>query len=120
MADGAQEFERVAETLLLNVKELLASSSPRDRVRGIHHLAVGVGALEKQVLLNAQASGMTWADIGAIYGVSRQAVHRRFADETVVPADYFDALLEDLDGEPDVVPALAQAAKCVGRSAASR
>ena len=120
MAEDSFEFERVAETLLVNVKDLLASSSPRDRVRAIHHLAVGVAALERQVLLDAQASGMTWADIGAIYGVSRQAVHRRFADETVVPADYFDALVEDLDSEPEVVPTLAQAAKRAHRTAASR
>jgi hypothetical protein len=45
------------------------------------------------VLLDAQAEGMTWAEIGNVYGVSRQAAHRRFSDETVVPADYFDATM---------------------------
>ena len=58
------------------------------------------------MLLDAQAAGMTWAEIGGVYGVSRQAAHRRFSDDTVVPADFFDALLRNLDepgpGSPGV------------------
>ncbi len=54
---------------------------------------------------------MSWSEIGAVYGVSRQAAHRRFADETLVPPDFFDALLHELDEPPEVVPALARAAK---------
>ena len=46
-------------------------------------------------LLEAQTSGLTWAQIGEVYGVSRQAAHRRFSDETVVPSDFFDQLLEE-------------------------
>jgi hypothetical protein len=113
-------FAHVVETLLTNVKDLLGSESAADRVRAIHHLAVGIEALERRVLLDAQASGMTWAEIGGVYGVSRQAAHRRFSDETVVPADYFDALLTELDAEGEVVPALAQAAERARRAAASR
>src|SRR5438309_277779 len=105
------DFTHVADTLLKNVRDLLDSPDAYDRVRAMHHLAAGVGALERQVLLDAQASGMTWAEIGEVYGVSRQAAHRRFSDETVVPADYFDALLQDLDAQAEVVPALVQAAK---------
>jgi hypothetical protein len=99
------------DTLVATVKELLRSSDPRDRVRAVHHLAAGAGFLERQVLHDAQASGVTWAEIGHIYGVSRQAVHRKFASETVVPADFFDDLLEDLDSDPEVAPALARAAQ---------
>lgn len=51
-----------------------------------------------------------------MYGVSRQAAHRRFSDATVVPADYFDELLKDLDDKPEVVPALAQAATRLERA----
>lgn len=54
---------------------------------------------------------MSWTEIGNVYGVSRQAVHRRFADETVVPADFFDELLASLDEPPEVVPTLAEAGK---------
>lgn len=115
-----REFAHVVDTLLTNVRDLLDSPNARDRVRAIHSLAAGVGALEHRVLLEAQASGMTWAEIGGVYGVSRQAAHRKFSDETVVPADYFDALLKELDEEGDVVPALAQAAKRARHAAASR
>ena len=98
------------DALVTNVRELLGSSDPRDRGRAVHHLATGAGLLERQVLHDAQASGMTWAEIGRIYGVSRQAVHRKFASDTVVPADFFDGLMKELDADPEVVPALARAA----------
>lgn len=115
-----REFAHVVDTLLTNVRDLLDSPNARDRVRGVHYLATGIQALERRVLLDAQASGMTWAEIGSVYGVSRQAAHRRFSDETVVPADYFDALLRELDQDAEVVPTLAQAAKRARHAAASR
>lgn len=111
MKAARRDFAHVVEVLVTNVRGLLLSPSPRDRVRAVQRLAAGVQALERQVLLDAQAAGMTWAEIGRAYGVSRQAVHRRFSDETVVPADYFEALLKNLDEEAEFVPALAQAAK---------
>jgi hypothetical protein len=110
-SDQAQtDFAHVVDVLVQNVRDLLDSSNPADRVRAVHHLATGIGALERRVLLDAQAAGVTWAEIGAIYGVSRQAAHRRFSDETVVPTDYFDSLLKELDTEPKIVPSLARAA----------
>jgi hypothetical protein len=42
--------------------------------------------------------------------------HRRFSDETVVPSDFFDQLLEDLDEDAEVAPALTRAAERVRRS----
>lgn len=115
-----REFAHVVETLVTNVQALLDSPNARDRVRAVHSLAVGVETLERQVLLDAQAAGMTWAEIGSVYGVSRQAAHRRFADETVVAAGFFEALLKDLDADADVIPALAQAAKRARHAAESR
>jgi hypothetical protein len=110
-SDQAQtDFGHVVDVLVKNVRDLLDSANPADRVQAVHHLATGIGALERRVLLDAQALGVTWAEIGAIYGVSRQAAHRRFSDETVVPTDYFDALLKELDTEPEIVPSLARAA----------
>lgn len=120
MKDEPRAFAHVAETLLTQVRDLLNHSDARTRVRAVHSLAYGVEALERSVLLDAQASGMTWAEIGTVYGVSRQAVHRRFADETVVPADFFDALLSDLEAEPEVVPTLTQAAKRARHAAETR
>jgi hypothetical protein len=119
MTADQQDFARVADTLLTNVRDLLDSPDARDRVRAIHALAAGVEVLERQVLLDAQAAGMTWAEIGRVYGVSRQAAHRRFSDDTVVPAGYLDALLKDLDDPGEVVPALARAAQRARRAAAA-
>lgn len=115
-----REFAHDVQTLVANVRDLLASPSARDRVRAVRHLAAGVEILERRILHDAQTSGMTWAEIGSVYGVSRQAAHRRFADETVVPADYFDALVKELEEQAEVVPALAQAAKRVRQAAESR
>lgn len=110
-SDQAQtDYGHVVDVLVKNVRDLLDSPNAADRVRAVHHLATGIGALERRVLLDAQAAGMTWAEIGRIYGVSRQAAHRRFSDETVVPTDYFDDLLKELDAESETVPALARAA----------
>ena len=115
-----RDFAHVVDTLLTNVRDLLDSPDARTRVRAVHSLVVGVDGLQRLVLRDAQASGMTWAEIGSVYGVSRQAAHRRFSDETVVSADYFDQLLKELDDEAEVVPALAQAAKRSRRATASR
>lgn len=113
MKTEASEFTTIADCLLGSMRELLDSPDPRTRVRAIHRLAAGVEALERQVLLDAQSSGVTWAQIGEIYGVSRQAAHRRFSDETVVPSDFFEQLLHDPDEDREIVPALTKAAKRV-------
>ena len=120
MTTNQRDFSHVMDTLLTNVRELLDSANAGDRVRAIHVLAAGVEALERQVLLDAQAAGMTWAEIGGVYGVSRQAAHQRFSDDTVVPADFFDALLNELDEPGEAVPSLARAAKRGRHAAASR
>ena len=120
METDGTPFASTVDSLLTNVRHLLDSPNARDRVRAIHHLAAGVGALERKVLLDAQSAGMTWADIGAVYGVSRQAAHRRFSDDTVVPADFFDTLLNELDANPEVVPALSQAGKRARHASSSR
>jgi hypothetical protein len=107
------------DTLVANVRDLLESTNARDRVRAVRYLVAGADLLERRVLVDAQAEGMSWTEIGRVYGVSRQAAHRRFADETVVSADLFEALLDDLDEPADVVPALAQAAERAQRATAA-
>jgi hypothetical protein len=119
MTTEKRNFAHVVDTLLTNVGDLLDSADARTRVRAIHALAAGVEALERQVLLEAQAAGLTWAQIGEVYGVSRQAAHRRFSDDTVVPADFFDALLNELDEPAEVVPTLARAAQRSQHAAAA-
>ena len=43
-------------------------------------------------------------------GVDPRAAHDRLFQDTVVPAAFFDALVEELDAEPEIVPALVRAA----------
>ena len=115
-----REFSHTIDTLLTNVRDLLDSPNARDRVRGVRHLATGTEMLERQVLLEAQAAGMSWAEIGRVYGVSRQAAHRRFADETIVPSNFLDTLLQDLDEPAEAVPSLARAAERAQHTATTR
>lgn len=98
------------KTLARNVSDLLGSTDQHVRIAAVNHLAIGIEQLEKRVVHEAQESGMTWDQIGKVYGVSRQAVHRRFA-ETVVPAEFFDELLASLDEQAEVVDTLARATK---------
>lgn len=98
------------KTLVTNVSDLLDSTDQHARVAAVNHLAAGIEQLEKRVVHEAHESGMTWDQIGKVYGVSRQAVHRRFA-ETVVPEEFFDELLASLDEPAEVVDTLARAAK---------
>lgn len=109
-------FAAIADTLLTNIRDMLSSPDPKTRVDGIRHLAVGVDTLERQVLLDAQKSGLSWAQIGEVYGVSRQAAHQRFSDKTVVPSDFLDHLLDDLEEDAEAAPALTRAAERVRRS----
>lgn len=112
--DGMKTDARSAaddlRALVTNVSDLLDSTDQRARVAAINHLAAGIEQLEKRVVHEANESGMTWDQIGKVYGVSRQAVHRRFA-ETVVPTEFFDELLASLDQPADVIDTLARAAK---------
>jgi hypothetical protein len=96
---------------------MTGTDDPGSRVRAFHLLAIWVDALESRVLLDAQSSGLTWAQIRVVYGLSRQAANRRFSDETVVPSDFFDQLLQDVDDDAEAVPTLASAAKRARRTA---
>ncbi len=116
MEAETREFSSAVDALVTKVHGLLDSQNARDRVNAIRRLAAGIEILERQVLLDAQAAGMTWAAIGGVYGVTRQAAHRRFADETVVSSDQFDTLLVELDEPPEVVPSLAEAARRARRA----
>lgn len=106
----------IAATLFGQVRDSLGSPDAADPLRAMRVLVLGVEQLERHAVRDAQASGLTWADIGGVYGVSRQAVHRRFADETVVPADFFGELLSDLDAPGVPVPALERAARRARRN----
>lgn len=74
----SNRFTRELRTLIQNVEDLLDGPNPRDRVRAIHHLALGIRVLEQKVIWDARDHSMSWAAIGGVYGTSRQAVQQRF------------------------------------------
>jgi len=64
--------------LVTNVEELLDDPHARSRVRGIHHLVLGIKVLEQEVIAEARRNEMSWAAIGEVYGCTRQAAQQRF------------------------------------------
>lgn len=114
------DYAKTIETLMANVGEMLDSANARERVMAIRHLAAGMEFLERRVLLDAQSSGLSWAEIGNVYGVTRQSVHRRFADETIAPPEFFDDLLKELDEPAEVITTLNRAADRARHRVATR
>jgi hypothetical protein len=104
------------DVLVENYRDLLDSSDLRTRALAVCSFATGVMKLERGALNDMNAAGFTWAEIGEVYGVSRQAAHRRFA-ETVAPAQFFDELVVSLDEPAEVIPSLARASEKYARVA---
>lgn len=98
------------EAVLEFVRPGLVSDDAVDRVRAAQVLSAAVELLERQVVADANAAGASWATIATVYGTSRQAVHQRFANESIVPAAFFDWLASQDDDEAPS-PALARAAE---------
>ncbi|MEX0831432.1 MAG: hypothetical protein WD358_09240 [Nitriliruptoraceae bacterium] len=111
---AASDYHSSAEALMCETTQL-ASADPQDRVAAIRRLAEAIGILEEQVIADAHHAGMSWAQIGQVYGVSRQAAHRRFSNVAYVNPQDFDRLLDHLDESPEVVPALQRAADRANR-----
>lgn len=97
------------EAVLELVRPGLVSDDALDRVRAAQVLAAAVELLERQVVVDANTAGASWAAIATVYGTSRQAVHQRFAKESIVPAAFFDWLASQDEEAPP--PALARAAE---------
>jgi hypothetical protein len=108
---AVDDFAASADVLVESVRDLLGSVHARDRVRAVRVLSLGIQQLERRVLLDAQTTGMSWQEIGNVYGVTRQSVHRRFADDSFLSSGAFEELMLELDVDDEPVPALRQAAK---------
>ena len=52
--------------------------SPVDRLAGIAEAKAELAREEAAAVRQARVHGMSWAEIGAIMGVSKQALHKRF------------------------------------------
>ena len=96
-------------SVLENARNLLASADPATSLRAARHLKEVAGKLEDCVASAAHDAGMTWAEVGAVYDMTRQSAHKRFASLPVASAEVFEWLLSDERDEP--APALVAAAE---------
>lgn len=62
------------QALLVRVRD---GSDPCDRLRAVVELRRELDALETELAADALRSGLTWREIGAALGISKQAAHRR-------------------------------------------
>lgn len=60
-----------------------AEEGDTEALEGLAELAVIVEEATRTAAVNLHACGYSWADVGAILGVSRQAAHKRFGPSTV-------------------------------------
>jgi hypothetical protein len=54
-------------------------ANPQAALVAAAHLERLARMLAEQAAVSAVASGLSWTDIGAAYGISKQAAHQRFA-----------------------------------------
>ena len=67
---------------MVSNQELLDSSASRDPATGLHAVAALrrlVERLEELQVQNARDQGWSWADIASHIGVSKQAMHKKYA-----------------------------------------
>lgn len=60
---------------------LTSDSSGLDLIVGLTEMAKVADAMLAEAVASARADGATWAELGQILGVTRQAAHRRFGRE---------------------------------------
>lgn len=81
---GAAEYPQIAmqrsaqvEALVLRV---VAGTDPAGRLEALCELRRELDAIESELAADAVRAGMSWREIGAAIGVSKQAAHRRHRD----------------------------------------
>ena len=58
--------------------DLSAEDSPVDRLAAIARAKAEIAREEAAAVRFARVHGLSWAEIGTVLGVSRQALHKRF------------------------------------------
>jgi len=53
-------------------------ADPMTRLEAVRSIRDALEALEARTVREARSGGATWSDIGAVYGVSKQAAQQRF------------------------------------------
>ena len=73
MAAGKQERQ-----LAKKLSELAATKDARSRLVLAHEIQRAAVVLEQQSVADARDAGMTWTQIGALFGMTKQAAQQRF------------------------------------------
>jgi DNA-directed RNA polymerase specialized sigma24 family protein len=60
------------------------SSDPAVGLRAVASLRLLLESLEELQVGNARAHGWSWQEIAAVLGVSRQAVHKKYAERRLL------------------------------------
>lgn len=61
------------------VTELPSAKNSEEALIAVVSLRLMADKLEKDAVINAYQQGWTWAQIAEVLGVSRQAVHKKYA-----------------------------------------
>ena len=60
------------------VGELASCKDPKQRVALARVIGEAAADLERSTVTDAREAGLTWTQIGVIYGISKQAAQQRF------------------------------------------
>jgi hypothetical protein len=71
---GGSHAKRLAKAL----DDLAAAKQPTPRLDAARRLREAADRLEQAHVDAARAAGLTWAEIGAIYGLTKQGAQQRF------------------------------------------
>jgi hypothetical protein len=77
-----------ASSQLRNALEVLESAEGvRERLSAGRRIRQVAEQLERELVDEARAAGLRWADIGELYGTSKQGVQQRFHRRTAKPIE---------------------------------
>ena len=60
------------------LSDLARTSDAHERLQIVRELETALGALERHAVADARAKGVTWSEIGRVYGMTKQAAQQRF------------------------------------------
>lgn len=71
---GKANIKRITRAL----DSLHTARTDVDRLDAARRMREGADELERMAVETARAAGMTWAEIGAVYGLTKQGAQQRF------------------------------------------
>jgi len=80
---------RKAERLVVKKLAALATAtSPPEQLAAVSEVTAAAEALLYAVVADARAAGVTWTEIGAVFGMSKQAAQQRFKRWATAPGGW--------------------------------